>query len=97
MTVTEPKLIELTLIAIQNLKEDLDVDIPDQVPGDFALIDELDSMDLVNLIMETERLLEIELGRYVALADDSTFDASESPFKNLLAWQEYVCEQSRNF
>lgn len=51
------------------------------------IFDAVDSMAIVDLLLESEGLLEEATGKYVALADDKTFDASASP---LLRWSDWV-------
>jgi hypothetical protein len=54
------------------------------------LFDTVDSMAIVDLLLETEALLEERAGRYVALADEKTFDASASPLLRWSNWVTYV-------
>ena len=51
------------------------------------IFDSVDSMAIVDLLLESESLLEEATGRYVALANEKVFDASASP---LLRWSDWV-------
>jgi hypothetical protein len=57
------------------------------ISSETNVFDAVDSMAIVDLLLESESLLEEATGRYVALANDKTFDASESP---LLRWSDWV-------
>jgi hypothetical protein len=50
----------------------------------------LDSLTIVNLLLETEILLETATGNYVTLADETIFDASKSPLIKWSRWIEFV-------
>ena len=76
--------------SILNLKNELNVEIEGEINEDSNLFDILDSMDVVNLIMETESLLEQELGFYIPLANEVTFDAEKSPLKSYKQWLHFI-------
>lgn len=73
--------------AISQLSDELEVVIPVPPPEDYNFLDELDSLDVVNLIMETESLVEREFGLYVPLANEKSFDLSAS---SMLAYRSWV-------
>jgi acyl carrier protein len=90
---------ELALQAFVNLKEELEVTIDIEIDDATNVLELLDSMDIVNLIMETESLVEAELGNYVALANEATFDADGSPLLSFGTWVSYIvdmCELSHD-
>ncbi len=47
-------------------------------------------MAIVDLLLESESLLEDETRRYVALADETIFDAQHSPLRRWADWVAYV-------
>ena len=53
----------------------------------------LDSMDLVNFIVELEENLEEELGLAIALTDEHAMSQRTSPFLNISTLSEYVCKK----
>lgn len=59
----------------------------EQVTPDLDIFDAVDSMAIVDLLLETEAILEEQTGVYVPLADDTIFDASKSP---LMRWSDWV-------
>lgn len=54
---------------------------------DTNVFDAVDSMAIVDLLLESESLLEDATGKYVALANEKMFDAGASP---LLRWSDWV-------
>lgn len=87
------KIKELIHQAVNNLKEELDVIIDKPVDDYTNFFDILDSMDIVNLIMEIEGMLEKELGAYIPLANEYTFDSENSPLISLIDWAKFINTQ----
>ena len=67
-----------------------------EAPGLHSLTDEsnlfenLDSLTVVDMLLEAEMQLEKATGRYVTLADETIFDASKSPLRTWAGWVAYV-------
>jgi acyl carrier protein len=80
----------LMLNVFANLKDELNIDIQEEIIDSTNIFEILDSMDVVNLIMETESLLEQELGFYVPLANEETFNAENSPLKSYKQWLHFI-------
>ena len=83
---------EVALQAFTNLKDELEVTIDIEIDDTTNVLELLDSMDVVSLIMETEGLVEAKLGYYVALANETTFDAEGSPLLSFGTWVSYIFE-----
>ena len=83
---------EVALQAFTNLKDELEVTIDIEIDDTTNVLELLDSMDVVSLIMETEGLVEAKLGYYVALANETTFDADGSPLLSFGTWVSYIIE-----
>jgi len=58
--------------------------------ADSDLFCNLDSLSIVDMLLEAEMLLEAATGRYVTLADETIFDASRSPLRSWTSWVSYV-------
>jgi len=87
------ELVELNGVLLQaflNIKTELNVDISIEIEDSTNIFDVLDSMDIVNLIMETEALLEEKLGYYLPLANEETFDAEKSPLLSYKSWLQFI-------
>jgi len=54
------------------------------------LFDNLDSLTVVDMLLEAEMRLEEVTGHYVTLADETIFDASKSPLRSWSSWVAYV-------
>ncbi len=83
----------LSLEAVSNLQDDLDIQIDEEIKDETNLLEILDSMDIVNLIMETESLLEKKLKKYTPLANEHTFDAESSPLTSFKNWIDFISSQ----
>jgi hypothetical protein len=57
------------------------------VSPDFNVFESVDSFSVVNILLESESVIENLLGKYVPLANEKTFDAMNSP---LLKWQKWI-------
>lgn len=57
---------------------------------DTNVFDLIDSFSVVNLILETEMMMEEATGNYVALANEDIFDAQKSPLRKWSDWVAYV-------
>ena len=81
---------EIVFKAFSNIKKELNVVIEQEIKGSTNILDILDSIDVVNLIMETESLVEDRYGVYVPLANEESFDANLSPLLSVSNWEEHV-------
>tara|TARA_Y100001958_G_C21043572_1_gene412325 strand:- start:433 stop:732 length:300 start_codon:yes stop_codon:yes gene_type:complete len=81
---------EIVSKAFSNLKKELNVVVEQEIEGSTNILDILDSIDVVNLIMETESLVEDRYGVYVPLANEESFDANLSPLLSVSNWEEHV-------
>ena len=84
------KIRSLAVLSFDNIRTEVDIDLPELLNDDDNLLELLDSMDLVNLIMETESVLSIELNRNISLANEFTFDNTHSPFRAFSKWIEHI-------
>lgn len=89
------KVNELMLRVFLNLKEELDIVIEEEITDSTNIFEILDSMDIVNFIMETESLLESELGSYIPLANEETFDAQKSPLLSYKQWLNFISDLTK--
>jgi hypothetical protein len=76
--------------ALRRINEHVQSPALENVSADTNVFDEVDSFTIVDLLLETETLLEQQNGRYVALAGETIFDASKTPLKRWSDWVQYV-------
>lgn len=76
--------------ALRRVNEHVQAPELESVTPDLDIFDAVDSMAIVDLLLETESLLEEQTGAYVPLADDTIFDASKSPLKRWSDWVAFV-------
>jgi len=53
----------------------------DDIDEDFEIFNNLDSMDVLNLIIEIENHLSKSFNKYIQIADESSMDMTSTPFK----------------
>ena len=83
-------LADLTDAALLTVVGGIDGLTVDHIDDDTNILETLDSFAVVDVVMETESLLEVALGRYVPLADETIFDAEKSPFRAWHLWRAHV-------
>jgi hypothetical protein len=76
--------------ALRRVNEETKCDALEAVCAETNIFDAVDSMTIVDLLLESESLLEAETGEYVALAGESIFDAEHSPLRRWGDWVAYV-------
>lgn len=79
--------------ALRRVNENVQSPGLEAVGPDTNVFDQVDSMTIVDLLLETESLLEEETGEYVPLADETIFDASASPLRR---WSDWVAHVERH-
>ncbi len=83
----------LNSVLTDALRAALDGDQPEIVENlgpDTDLYELVDSFVVVNILLESESLLETKYGRYVTLADETIFDAEKSPLRKWSSWVSFV-------
>ena len=60
------------------------------ISAESNLFENIDSLTVVDMLLEAEMQLEKSTGRYVTLADETIFDASKSPLRSWASWVAYV-------
>tara|TARA_A100001015_G_C14959751_1_gene700330 strand:+ start:234 stop:509 length:276 start_codon:yes stop_codon:yes gene_type:complete len=83
---------EIELLAkksLNNVCNENNLDLPN-IKKKLNLIEYLDSMIIVDLLLETEKNLEIKFGKYTPLADENTFDNIKSPLKEWSKWISFI-------
>jgi hypothetical protein len=79
--------------ALRRVNENVQSPGLEAVGPDTNVFDQVDSMTIVDLLLETESLLEEKTGEYVPLADETIFDASASPLRR---WSDWVAHVERH-
>lgn len=79
--------------ALRRVNENVQVPGFDDPGPDTNVFDLVNSMTIVDLLLETETLLEEKTGNYVPLADETIFDASASPLRR---WSDWIAHVERH-
>lgn len=84
---------DLNKILLQAIAQALDegeIHLVENITNELNLFEIVDSFSIVNILLESESLLEIETGNYVTLADENMFDAEKTPFRSWSGWVAHV-------
>lgn len=79
--------------ALASVNEHVQCPELEEVWPDTNVFDLVDSMAVVDLLLESESRLEDETGNYVALASETIFDAGASPLLRWSDWVDYVAQR----
>lgn len=84
---------DLLIKAIIIVNEEAGEEALESIDDDTELFDILDSMAILDLILEIENLLQDKTGRYVQIANDKVMDIEQTPFKTFATLCRYVEEK----
>ena len=86
------KIEELLLESLLNVLDDSEVKAfnLDTIDDEFNILQNLESVSIVDMILDIEEKIEKEYGIYVALADDKLFHYQDSPMNSWSLWIKYV-------
>jgi acyl carrier protein len=81
---------ELVKEALKEINEELELKELENITDDTQLFELLDSMALLDLILEIESKLQDKYGKYIQIADETTMDATKTPFKTFKTLVEFL-------
>ena len=81
---------DLLLKAIMTVNEDAEVEALSTINDNTKLFELLDSMAILDLILEIENLLQEQTGNYIQIANDKVMDVENTPFKTFGTLCKYV-------
>ena len=60
------------------------------IKNETLIFDNMDSMAVLELIIEIENKIQLQYGKFIQIADDTIMDEMETPFKTLSSLIEFV-------
>ena len=86
------KIEELLLESLLNVLDDSEGKAfnLDTIDDEFNILQNLESISIVDMLLDIEEKIEKEYGIYVALADDKLFHYQDSPMNSWALWIKYV-------
>lgn len=81
---------DLLIEAIKEVNEELKVEELEDIKDDTPIFELLDSMAVLDLVLEIEDKLQQKYSRYIQIADDKTMDVLNSPFKTFKTLADYA-------
>ena len=77
-------------LAIKEANKTIKSPILNNINDDLNIFDHVDSMSIVNILLESESLLIERFDRQISIVDETMFDASNSPLKKWSTWVNHV-------
>lgn len=84
------RIVQILFNAIDELNQQLPKEQHLKKSTDTALLGQLDSLGLINLIVATEQGVEENFGTSITLADERTLAQENSPLKNIGTFADHV-------
>ena len=81
---------ELVLDAIKELNKELKLKELEKIDENTNFFEILDSMAILDLILEIEKKIEEKYGKYIQIADENTMDVLKSPFRSFNELVKYL-------
>jgi len=81
---------ELVKEAIREVNKELDIKELENISNDTLLFALLDSMGVLDLILEIESRLQEKYDKYIQIADETTMDITKTPFKTFKTLVEFL-------
>lgn len=74
---------EIILNAIKEVNKEANNKALNNINDDTPLFDNLDSVAVLDLILELEDEIQAKYGKYIQIADEDIMDGSKTPFKSI--------------
>jgi acyl carrier protein len=81
---------DIVLKAVKSVNKELKNKDLKVVSEETILFEKLDSMAILDLILEIEDNIQTEYGKYIQVADDTMMDAIKTPFKTVGTLIEFI-------
>jgi acyl carrier protein len=81
---------------LKEMGEELEIETFKNINEQTAIYDKLDSMALLDFILEVEDALQKTFGRYIQIADETTMDRKSTPLKSLNSTIEMILTKVQN-
>ena len=83
---------EILRLAIIEANKTINSPTLNEINEDLNIIDCVDSMSIVNILLETESLLIEKFDKKISIVDESIFDATNSPLRKWSSWVAYIVD-----
>lgn len=81
---------ELVIDAVKSLAHDHDIDELASPSLDTRVYSNLNSFAVLDLILDLERRIQNQMGHYIQIADENTFDPTLTPFQTVSHIADYL-------
>jgi len=82
--------------AIKEVNRDLNISELENPTDDTPLFELLDSMAILDFILEVESSLQDMFGKYIQIANEYSMDSNKTPFKSVKTTTDYILERISN-
>jgi hypothetical protein len=83
---------EILRLAIMEANKTINSPALNEIDDDLNIFDCVDSMSIVNILLETESLLIEKFDKKISIVDESMFDATKSPLRKWNSWIDYISD-----
>ena len=84
---------ELVKDSIKEINEDLEIVEFENITDETKIFENIDSVAVLDLVLEIEDKLQKKYGKYIQIADDKTMDIANTPFKDFKTLVSYLEEK----
>ena len=81
---------EIILESLEEVNKELKCIEFFDIKNETLIFDNMDSMGVLELIIEIENKLQMQYGKFIQIADDTIMDEVKTPFKTLSSLIEFV-------
>ena len=81
---------EIILESLEEVNKELKCIEFFDIKNETLIFDNMDSMGVLELIIEIENKLQMQYGKFIQIADDTIMDEQQTPFKTLSSLIEFV-------
>ena len=86
----------LVFESIKEINKDLEIEELYDPDLDTPFFDLVDSLGVLNFILDMEQRLEEEFGRYIQIGNEDIMDATKTPFGTIKKLIEFITEKVEN-
>ncbi|RKZ77306.1 MAG: hypothetical protein DRN27_09005 [Thermoplasmata archaeon] len=84
---------DIVFQALKELNAELEINIFDELSENTAIYENLESINLLDLIVEIEDLLQKEFGKYIQIADENSMNVEQTIFKTIASTIDGILEK----
>ncbi|MBT4731392.1 hypothetical protein HOB87_05435 [Candidatus Woesearchaeota archaeon] len=81
---------KVILDSVAEVNKELKSEVLSNLNNDTLIFENLDSVAVLDLVIEIENKLQQEYGKFIQIADETVMDEIQTPFKTLLSLTKFI-------